>query len=519
MENIDDLILSLTDKESAKRQAEALKQLSQDHASKKSIKKSRNLSDSEDDEGAYSDEDDVGIDEDEDMEDIDEYGPDLYKDDDDRRRLQALPEVERERILAERSEERQRNLERLEVRKLLKDGRREDATRRSTRSKGSGKSHALSELTRRREEKIQVRSSRHRRDSPSPDRKRRRRYGDQSDYEYSGEDYDNSDEEKEKKAKKRTPQLEEIQQVVITRNMIEKWIYTPFFENTVIGCFVRLYIGPDPQRKVPVYRLCQITDVMPWHKTYKVTDNAWSNKALKVKHGKAEKEFPMDIVSNQNVTQQEYSRYLTTLESDRVRVPSIDQIEQKAADLKQAKEYVLNDKEVNEMIEKKKVVKGSSVNAAMEKAQLLARLEHAKGHNEVEKVLKLTKELRELEERIASAEGSNQNVWADINSRNRERDRIEVHEAELRVTEARRKQLMENTKAHTAAQKAIASAAATDSSLIPDEASGKPLAKLVKLSKHALNVGQATSYQTDYEKLVSRVALEVHVELLDDSDD
>lgn len=70
-----------------------------------------------------------------------------------------------------------------------------------------------------------------------------------------------------------------------------------------IGCFVRLYIGPDPQRKVPVYRLCQITDVVPWHKTYKVTDNAWSNKALKVKHGKAEKEFPMDIVSNQNVTQ------------------------------------------------------------------------------------------------------------------------------------------------------------------------------------------------------------------------
>lgn len=111
------------------------------------------------------------------------------------------------------------------------------------------------------------------------------------------------------------------------------------------------------------------------------------------------------------------------------------------------------------MIEKKRVVKGSSVNAAMEKAQLLARLEHAKGYNEVEKVLKLTKELRELEERIASAEGSNQNVWADINSRNRERDRIEVHEAELRVTEARRKQLLENTKAHTAAQKASENAA------------------------------------------------------------
>ncbi|KAK4518143.1 uncharacterized protein ATC70_001494 [Mucor velutinosus] len=529
MDNIDDLILSLTDK-----QAEDARR--RDHASNRSSKKSKKyLSESEDDEGAYSDEDDVGIDDDEDMEDIDEYGPDLYKDEDDRRRLQALPEVERERILAERSEERQRNLERLEVRKLLKDGRRDDATRRSTRSKGSGTSSALSELTRRREEKNKVRSKRHRRDSPSPDRKRRRRYGDQSDYEYSGEEYNDSEEETEKKAKKRTPNLEEIQSVSVSRNMIEKWIFAPFFENTVIGCFVRLYIGPDPQKKVPVYRLCQIIDVVPWHKTYKIGESTHSNKALKVKHGKAEKDFPMDIVSNQPVTQQEFTRFLTTLESDRVRVPTIDQIEQKAADLKQAKEYVLNDKEVNEMIEKKKAVKGSSVNAAMEKAQLLARLEHAKAHNEVEKVLKLSRDLKELEERIALAEGAHQNVWADINSRNRNRDRIEVHEAERRATEARRRALLENTKAAAAAAAAAAASSqpegvssatttastiketATDSSLMPMEKTGRPLAKLITLSKHALNVGEATSYQTEYEKLVSKVAMEVRIELLEDS--
>lgn len=112
----------------------------------------------------------------------------------------ALPEVERERILSERSEERQRNLERLEVRKLLNDGRREDTTRRkyhttpsihyaqsnnsffrclgSTRAKGSGTSRALNELTRRREEKHKSRSKRGRR-SPTPERKRTR-YSDES---------------------------------------------------------------------------------------------------------------------------------------------------------------------------------------------------------------------------------------------------------------------------------------------------------------------------------------------------
>lgn len=36
MDNIDDLILSLTDKESAKRQAEASRQSNQGHASRKS---------------------------------------------------------------------------------------------------------------------------------------------------------------------------------------------------------------------------------------------------------------------------------------------------------------------------------------------------------------------------------------------------------------------------------------------------------------------------------------------------
>jgi RNA polymerase-associated protein RTF1 len=65
-----------------------------------------------------------------------------------------------------------------------------------------------------------------------------------------------------------------------------------------------------------VYRLCQIIDVVPWHKTYKVTDNAWSNKALKVKHGKAEKDFPMDIVSNQLVTQVQYNQtYMSLINS------------------------------------------------------------------------------------------------------------------------------------------------------------------------------------------------------------
>jgi chromosome segregation ATPase len=135
----------------------------------------------------------------------------------------------------------------------------------------------------------------------------------------------------------------------------------------------------------------------------------------------------------------------------------MDHIKQKVEDIKNAREYVLNDKEVNEMIERKRAVKGSSMNAVMEKAQLMARLQHAESNNDNEQVMKLTKELKELEERTFSAEAQKQSVWADINSRNREKDRIEAHQAELREKEARRKALLESVKA----QKAAAVAAAT----------------------------------------------------------
>ncbi|KAI8141694.1 hypothetical protein BJV82DRAFT_618719 [Fennellomyces sp. T-0311] len=326
---------------------------------------------------------------------IDEYGPDLYKDEEDRRRLQALPEVERERILSERSEERQRNLERLEVRKLLNDGRREDSTRRSTRAKGSRTSGALSELARRREEKNRSRSTRHRR-SPSPTERRKKQrtsYSDESAAEYSEDENDDMDEGRVK----RTPTLDEIQATVLSRHRIEKWLYAPYFEDVAIGSYVRIFIGQDDQKK-QVYRLCQVIDVVPHHKKYAISNDVWSNQALKIKHGSAERAFTMDIVSNQPVTQQEYSRLISTCEAEHVSLPDLEHVKAKAQDFADARSYVLNDKEVSQMIQKKQSVAGRKVNASMEHAVLLSKLEHAKNIQDNEMVEEIMRELGELKD-------------------------------------------------------------------------------------------------------------------------
>lgn len=78
-------------------------------------------------------------------------------------------------------------------------------------------------------------------------------------------------------------------------------MFTPFFEDTVLGCFIRLGVGQRPEDGQPVYRLAQIVGVEEYHRNYKMNKTS-TRTALRIRHGKAEKVFLMDIVSNSDVT-------------------------------------------------------------------------------------------------------------------------------------------------------------------------------------------------------------------------
>lgn len=129
------------------------------------------------------------------------------------------------------------------------------------------------------------------------------------------------------------------------------------------------------------------------------------------------------------------------MESERQRTPTMDQVERKLEDLKRAKSYVLNHKEVADMIARKRKVQGQNVSVAMERAEVLARLEHAKGYGNEEEVSRLSQRLKSLDDLVdrGGNDGSQQHIWEEINKRNRQRDRIESQEVELRLSEERRK--------------------------------------------------------------------------------
>lgn len=53
---------------------------------------------------------------------------------------------------------------------------------------------------------------------------------------------------------------EEIAKITIRRSKLAKWFMEPFFEEIIVGCFVRIGIGVSNTNQ-SIYRLCQVKNV------------------------------------------------------------------------------------------------------------------------------------------------------------------------------------------------------------------------------------------------------------------
>lgn len=76
-------------------------------------------------------------------------------------------------------------------------------------------------------------------------------------------------------------ELEDFLKVTIPRRRLARWCNEPYFEEAVLGCFVRLFIGEDDSGD-KVYRLCQIIEVTAASKPYNFPTA--SRKDIPVRH-------------------------------------------------------------------------------------------------------------------------------------------------------------------------------------------------------------------------------------------
>ncbi|KAJ1975707.1 RNA polymerase-associated protein rtf1 [Dimargaris verticillata] len=373
---------------------------------------------------------------------VDEYGPDLMGNEKDRQWLLSLPEIERESILSERSERRHYLLERLEIKRKLKEGQQhlqatEADKRRSARAtKGASattKSRGLSELKRRRERQLDARRSR-RESQPGSDLSadedglmsladQEARYTSASDF----SDHEKPDRElrRRKAFGKRTEDtsppatLVQLNKIRVTRNQLEKWIHSPFFAQTVAGCYVRVGLGYNNDR-TQVYRIAEVVDVVEVPRTYLV-NNSLTDKRLVLRHGRAKREFRMDIISNKPFTEREHERLVHALRTDRMPLVSTRHIEQKEQDLKAAHSYVLTNKEVEEIIERRKKFSNQPSNYVNQKAELLRQLDTAKQVDDLAEITRLETEIERISKLLSGTSYTNEKLvaLAEINRRNR----------------------------------------------------------------------------------------------------
>ncbi|KAI9001657.1 hypothetical protein BC832DRAFT_562269 [Gaertneriomyces semiglobifer] len=365
---------------------------------------------------AEEDDDDDLLSDDEGWAEIKTWDPEtLMGDETDQAKLMALSELDREAILAERKSKFEQMTERLAVKKMLRrrmggqakhklpsaDDRNRPAKRQATEK--TKFSDSISNLRKQRERK-NARAREEGEIGEDRDERRRHRSHSRSASLSDADEYDGPRRRKSvsphSKPRAELPSYSEIRSIQVTRTEIKEWVFRPSFDKTVKGCFVRYGLGPDPQDPSrSVYRLCLVEDVRQTSRVY-IIEGKPVHKVGLLKHGMAQREYSFAKVSNGPITQQEYRRWADTMKAERVPDLPPNHVDNKLRDLKNAREHVMTNEEVAQIIEQKRAIQKVPVNIAAEIAETTRRLEYAQDINNAEEIRKAKEKLEKLQSLI-----------------------------------------------------------------------------------------------------------------------
>ncbi|CAG9533374.1 unnamed protein product [Cercopithifilaria johnstoni] len=163
--------------------------------------------------------------------------------------------------------------------------------------------------------------------------------------------------------------LADLARIRLSRFKISKIVHAPFFNKTVIGCFVRIGIGRNKDGR-SVYRAAQILDVVETAKVYQL-ENTRTNKGLKLKHGEEERVYRLEFVSNSEFTSHEFNKWYEAMKSNNLAILTLDQVEKKEADIQKAVNYNYTDKDIELMVQEKMRFQKAPLNYALEKGNLI----------------------------------------------------------------------------------------------------------------------------------------------------
>ncbi|MED6195495.1 Protein RTF1 [Stylosanthes scabra] len=422
------------------------------------LKKRLDPAEKEDDMGSQEEQDDDGHSDDNQGESSDEsnIGDDLYKDEDDRRKLSEMTELQREMILSDRATKKDdknllgkiaskrdikgkttvprkqspplsssrmraaaRSADRAakndalnELRaKRLKQQDPEAHRRLKEASRGSG-SQNFTPLKRKAFTAASLSSSSH---SDSDSRSHSDDEGSTGDGGIGDSDDDRA------LAGSQGPSFQDIKEITIRRSKLARWFMEPFFEELIVGCFVRVGIGRS--KSGPIYRLCMVknVDASEPERQYKL-ENKITHKYLNVVWGNESSaaRWQMAMVSDSGPLEEEFKQWIKEVDRSGGRMPTKQDILDKKQAIQKALTFVYSAATVKQMLQEKKSATARPLNVAAEKDRLRREMEIAQSKNDETEVERIKKRLQELEASRKSKEKDTKALrLAEMNRKNR----------------------------------------------------------------------------------------------------
>ncbi|KAF8374307.1 hypothetical protein PRIPAC_80736, partial [Pristionchus pacificus] len=147
-------------------------------------------------------------------------------------------------------------------------------------------------------------------------------------------------------AKRPVECLEELKLTRLSRFKLARFVHAPFFNKTVIDCYVRIGVGKllgNPNKDN--YKIAQVIDVVETDKVYNV-ESAKTNKGLTLRIGTEERVYRREFVSNKK-----FQEWMSTMRRHNRSLPTMGDIHKKMKDIASPVEHNYTDDEVNRLAE------------------------------------------------------------------------------------------------------------------------------------------------------------------------
>lgn len=387
-----------------------------------------------------------------DSSDESDIGEDLYKDDNDRQKLSEMTELQREMILSDRATKKDDKFllgkiaskrEKVKKATVSREGTPPlplSRVRSSTRSadRSAAKDDALNELRAKRLKQQDPETQRRLREASrsagpghfppkgkpyasmglsgsSHSESESRSNSDNEDSTGDGGIIDSDDDRFE------GPSFEDIKEITIRRSKLAKWFMEPFFEELIVGCFVRVGIGRS--KSGPMYRLCMVKNVdasdpdrqykLENKTTYKYLNLVWGNDTSAAR-------WQMAMVSDSAPLEEEFKQWVKEVERNGGRMLMKRDVLEKKQAIQKINTFVYSAATVKQMLQEKKSTSSRPLNIAAEKDRLRRELEIAQSKKDEAQVEKIKTRLQELEaSRQAREKDAKALKLAEMNRKNR----------------------------------------------------------------------------------------------------